>query len=256
MSYFTPNEGQIQSRPISTGISINSIMKMVYLWMFLGMLTTAGVAYFTANLDFLASLRTSTGASILSIVVLFGTVIGLNVGITRQWMTPNLAAGLFFLFSAIMGFSLSLTLQAFLDPTLSDGTVNPLYDPGAVYAAFGTTAALFGSMTMFAFTTRMDLTKWGTYLFMGLIGLIIAMFVNMLLGSETLGFIISFAGVLLFTALTAYDTQKIEQMSRSPELQSNGDLAFKFSIIGAVTLYLDFINLFLFLLRLFAGGRD
>jgi len=67
---------------------------------------------------------------------------------------------------------------------------------------------------------------------------------------------ISVIGVLLFTALTAYDTQKIEQMSRSPELQSNGDLAFKFSIIGAVTLYLDFINLFLFLLRLFAGGRD
>jgi FtsH-binding integral membrane protein len=81
------------------------------------------------------------------------------------------------------------------------------------------------------------------------------MFVNMLLGSESLGFLISIGGVIIFTGLTAYDTQKIMHMSQNPQIQADGNLTVKFSIIGALTLYLDFINLFLFLLRIFAGGK-
>jgi hypothetical protein len=237
------------------GININSVMKLVYVWMGLGLLTTAFVAWFVASNDALLDLASGSAAGIVSLVALFGVVIALSAGINARWMTANLAAGLFFVFAGIMGFSLSITLFAFISPTLPSGDLNPWYDPTALYAAFGTAAALFGSMTLVGFTTKMDLTKMGTYLFVGLIGLVIAMFVNMLLGSETLGFLISIVGVIIFTALTAYDTQKIMHMSQNAQIQSDGNLTVKFSIMGALTLYLDFINLFLFLLRIFAGGN-
>ena len=109
-------------------------------------------------------------------------------------------------------------------------------------------------MTFIGFTTKMDLTKMGTYLMMGLFGIIIASLVNIFLQSDGLSFIISIAGVIIFTGLTAWDTQKIKEMSMNPEVQADGNLAFKLSVMGAVTLYLDILNLFLFLLSLF--GRE
>ncbi|GAB4531115.1 MAG: Bax inhibitor-1/YccA family protein [Anaerolineae bacterium] len=237
---------QTMSSPITQpSVAINSVMKLVYVWMSLGMLATAGVAWFTATNDALAALRTSPVVMILSLVVLFGSVIALSVGMTRNWLTPNLAAFLFFVFAGINGFTLSLTLQYFVEN-----------EPGALTSAFGTTTILFGTMSIFGFTTRMDLTKLGTYLFMGLIGLVIAMVFNWFIGSSALAFLISFIGVVIFTGLTAYDTQKIKEMSMSPQLQGDGNLVLKFSILGALTLYLDFLNLFLFLLQLFGGSRD
>jgi FtsH-binding integral membrane protein len=105
--------------------------------------------------------------------------------------------------------------------------------------------------------TQLDLTRFGTYLMMGLIGLLIAMVVNVFLGSGGLDLLISIVGVLIFTALTAYDTQKIKHIAADPSIQADGSIAMKLSLIGALTLYLDFINLFLFLLRLMGGGsRD
>jgi uncharacterized protein len=242
----------MESRPISSSepisvpsVNLNSVMKMVYVWMGLGLLTTAVVAWFTATNPALASLRGSGAVMIVSIIVMFGSVIALTAGMRARWMTPGLAAALFFVFAGIEGFVLSLILEFFI-----------ANQPGALYAAFGTAAALFGSMTLVGFLTNMDLSKMGTYLFMGLIGLIVAMVINWFIGSSTLAFMISIVGVLIFTALTAYDTQKIKQMSESPELQGDGNLVLKFSIMGALTLYLDFINLFLFLLHIFGGGRD
>ncbi|NJL57583.1 Bax inhibitor-1/YccA family protein [bacterium] len=220
-------------------------MRLVYTWMGLGLLATAGMAWFTATTPALEGLRNSPVGVIGSLVIFFATVIALSVGMSRKWLTPGLAAGLFLVFSLSMGFSLSLTLEWFL-----------ANDAPALFSAFGTAAGLFGVMSIYGFTTRSDLSQWGTYLFMALIGLVIAMLINLFLGSGVLDFVISIVGVIIFTALTAYDTQKIKQMSMMPELQSDGSMALKFSIMGAVTLYLDFINLFLFLLSLFGGSRD
>jgi len=179
MGFYDPrnSERAMSSSPIAVprapAIEINAVMKLVYVWMFLGLLTTTGVAWFVSTNDALLDLRLNGGfgISIISLVLMFGTLIALNAGLTRRWLSPNLAAGLYFVFTAIMGFSLSLTLFAFMSPTittrLGETITNPYYDPGAVYAAFGTAAALFGAMTFIGFTTKMDLTKWGTYLFMG-----------------------------------------------------------------------------------------
>lgn len=244
MAYYNPSEQQ-NTLPVPS-VEINTILKYTYIWMALGMVTTAGFAYFTATIPALEALRSSSVALILSFVLLFGSVIALSVGMTQRWMTPGIAAALFLTFAAIEGFSLSLILQYFVEN-----------DPGALTSAFGTTTILFGTMSIFGFTTNMDLSKWGTYLFMGLIGLVIAMVFNWFIGSSALAFMISIVGVILFTALTAYDTQKIKEMSMNPELQSDGNMAMKFSILGALTLYLDFLNLFLFLLQIFGGGgRD
>jgi hypothetical protein len=234
---------------------LNDVMRMVYLWMGLGLLTTALVAWFTATNQSLLELSLQPGVGIISIIGIFGLVITLNAGIGRDWLSPNMAALLFFAFAALEGFLLSVVMFAFLAPTLPDGTVNPSYNPGALYAAFGTAAALFGSMTIVGFTTKTNLSSMGSYLFMGLIGLIIAMVVNMFLGSDTLGYLISVAGVVLFTVLTAYDTQKIARISAMQQMQDDQSFAMKFSLVGALILYLDLLNLFLFLLRIFAGGR-
>jgi uncharacterized protein len=262
MNFFDPNSntGAIAASspsPVTMPqVEVNEIIKRVYLWMGLGLLTTAFVAWFTATNEALLAFSAQPGVGIISIIAVFGIVIALSFGMQRDWLNPSMAAMMFFAFAAIEGFLLSVVMFSFLAPTLPDGSINPNFNPGALYAAFGTASALFGAMTIVGFTTKMDLSKWGTYLFMGLIGLIIAMVVNMFLGSSTLGFVISVAGVLIFTALTAYDTQKIKEMSMSPQMQGDGNLAMKFSIYGALILYLDLLNLFLFLLQIFGGGRD
>lgn len=267
MAFFNPNDNQYGEAALQQNnaasvpsVEINSVLKLVYVWMGLGLLVTMVTAWFVGNTPALLQFAVSPGASILTIVVLFGTVIALSAGVGRSWMSPGLAAGLFFLFAAIMGFSLSTIMVAFLSPTVTgpDGTtvVNEFFNPTPVYAAAGSAAALFGAMTLVGFTTKMDLTKMGTYLFIGLIGIIIASLINMFIGSGMLDFLISIAGVVIFTGLTAYDTQKIKRMSTQTEVQNNGSLAVQFSIMGALTLYLDLLNLFLFLLMLFGGGRE
>jgi hypothetical protein len=232
--------------PVRTpAVELNKVMRLVYVWMGLGLLATAAMAWLAATNPAIEGLRASPLGFIGSIVVLFGTMIALQVGLTQSWLTPGRAAALFLAFSLAMGFTLSLTFQYFVEN-----------DPNALTAAFGTTAILFGGMSVYGFTTRADLTSWGTYLFIGLIGLILAMVFNIFIGSGALAFLISIAGVVIFTALTAYDTQKIKAMTMRPEMQAGSDLAIKFSILGAVILYLDFINLFLFLLSLFGGRRS
>ena len=118
---------------------------------------------------------------------------------------------------------------------------------------FFITAATFGAMSLWGYTTKRDLTGMGSFLFMGLIGIIIASVVNIFLGSSALGFAISIIGVLVFTGLTAYDTQKIKEMYY---VDDDGTVAGRKAIMGALSLYLDFINLFLMLLRLFGQSRN
>ncbi len=221
-------------------VEVRPLLRMVYMWMTLGLLATTGIAITVASSPALLQLATNP-------IILFGSIIGqlilvvaLSAGVRR--MSQNLATVLFFVYAGLNGLVFSLLFY--------------VYDLGSIGLAFLTAAGLFGAMTVVGFTTKMDLTRFGSYLLMGLIGLVIAMVVNMFLGSGPLDFLISIVGVLLFTALTAYDTQKIKLMAADPTLEADGSLTAKLSILGALTLYLDFINLFLFLLRLFGSSRD
>lgn len=217
----------------------NSILRLVYMWMGLGLLTTAITAVLVANSPALLSIAFSPATSIISIIALIGISIALGVGLTRNWLKPSVAIAMFFVYAVILGFMLSSVVL-----------IAEFY-PNAVYAAAGSAAALFGAMTVVGFTTKMDLSRFGFFFTAALIGLVVAMLINMFLRSDAFSFIISVAGVLIFTALTAYDTQKIKQMANNPAIQSDGSLAVKVSIFGALQLYLDLINLFLFLLQIF-----
>jgi FtsH-binding integral membrane protein len=155
-----------------------------------------------------------------------------------QKMSVSAAQTSFWVFAALMGLSLS---SIFL-----------IYTSESIVQVFFITAATFGAMSLWGYTTKRDLTGFGSFLFMGLIGLIIAMLVNLFLQSSALGFVISIIGVLIFTGLTAYDTQKIKEMYYAGD---DGTVAGRKAIMGALALYLDFINLFLMLLRLF-GNRN
>lgn len=145
---------------------------------------------------------------------------------------------LFIIYSAIMGVSLS--------------TIFLIYSLGSIFTTFFITAGTFGVMAFLGYTTKTDLTKFGSILMMGLIGIIIASVVNMFMGSETMDYIISILGVLIFTGLTAYDVQKLKRIGTGVEYGT--DETNKLAIMGALNLYLDFVNLFLFLLR-FLGDR-
>ena len=215
---------------------MQAILRQVYTWMVLGMLITAGVAYVTVSTS-LINLAANPIILIVAIIAEFGLVLVISRGLNR--LSAGTATLLFMLYAALNGFTLSMVLLAFTF--------------GSVFLAFASTAALFGVMSVIGYTTKVDLSKMGTYLMMGVIGLVIAMVINMFVGSSLLDTIISLAGVLIFTALTAYDTQRIGRMAA--QMSMNGDAALKFGIFGALKLYLDFINMFLFVLRLTGRRR-
>jgi FtsH-binding integral membrane protein len=204
-----------------------------------GLLVTTAVAVGTATLPSLRNLLLNPGVMIAAIIAELALVLALSFGLRR--MSPGVAIAVFFVYAALNGFTLSVIFL--------------VYDLGSIYAAFFTAAALFGAMSVVGFTTKVDLSKYSTYFLMALIGLIIAGVINIFLRSSAFDFVISIAGVLIFTALTAYDTQRIKQMSADPTIQADGSLSMKLSIMGALRLYLDFINLFLYLLRLFGRRR-
>jgi FtsH-binding integral membrane protein len=165
-----------------------------------------------------------------------GMVLVLSFGINR--LSAATAQLLFWVYSALMGISLS--------------TIFVLYTGASVTQVFFVTAATFGAMSLYGYTTKRDLTGWGSFLFMGLIGIIIASVVGFFVQSSALQFVISVAGVLIFTGLTAYDTQKIKEIYY---VGDDGTVTGRKAIMGALNLYLDFINLFLMLLRLMGNRR-
>ena len=165
-----------------------------------------------------------------------GIVFYMSFGINK--MSSSKAQTVFWIFAALMGLSLSWILL--------------VYTGVSVARVFFITSATFGTMSIYGYTTKRDLTKLGSFLFMGLIGIIIASLVNIFLKSSMMYFIISILGVLIFVGLTAYDTQKIKNMYSASD---TGELIGKKAIMGALTLYLDFINLFIMLLRLFGQRR-
>jgi uncharacterized protein len=218
---------------------VQPILKWVYTWMGLGLLVTTLIAFITVTTPAVLELAMNRNIFLAAIIGEFVLVLALTFGLRR--MSPVVAATMFLVYAAVNGFTLSM--------------IALIYTTSSIVAAAGTAAALFGVMSVFAFTTNIDLTKWGSFFMMALIGLVIAMIINMFLNSGPFEMVISFFGVILFTGLTAYDTQKIKKLAADPALQTDHSLAFRLSIIGALTLYLDLINLFLFLLRLFGRRR-
>jgi hypothetical protein len=221
-------------------------MTRVYVWMTAALFLTAGTAFFTASSP--ALLQVIFGNSI-AVWVLFilelGLVMGISAGINR--LSPTTATALFLLYSVVNGLTLSVIFFA--------------YELGTIYQAFAASALTFGAMSFVGYTTKKDLSSLGGYLIMGLIGLIIASVINIFWSNSVMDTIITYIGVFIFIGLTAYDTQKIKEMSYAVEQgESMGytDAAAprRIAILGALTLYLDFINLFLYILRLFGRSRD
>ncbi len=213
----------------------------VYMWMSLGLFITAGVSIspflVLSETQYINLISEYIFVFYGLLIVEFLIVLGLSFLINKMPAILGLAAFLFY--SLLNGITLS--------------PIFIIYTGASIFSTFLICAMMFGGTSILGFITKMDLTKFGGYLTMALIGLIVAMVVNIFLNSSMMSWIISFVGVLLFVGLTAYDTQKIKNMAGS--IDSASEDGKKASIMGALTLYLDFINLFLFLLRLL-GKRN
>ena len=220
-----------------------TFMSGVFMWMFLALAITAATAWIVATSPGLLSLIYNIetgGMSILGWIVMLaplGLVLWMSAGFQR--MSASTMIMIFMLFSILLGASLS---SIFL-----------IYTSASIMKTFLIASGMFGVMAVVGYTTKTDLTKFGSIMFMGLIGIIIASVVNLFMRSGTMDYIISFIGVLVFTGLTAYDVQKLKRIRSNIGYEDEGTR--KMTIMGALTLYLDFINLFLFLLRFF-GNRN
>ncbi|MDE6153629.1 MAG: Bax inhibitor-1/YccA family protein [Muribaculaceae bacterium] len=215
---------------------VSRVMKNVYVRMFLALLVTALTAWFVPSIPGIGELVLSRGGYLTLVIVEVGLVIGISAGINK--LSSVVATLLFFLFAIVNGATLSIIFMAF--------------SPESIMKTFLITAGTFGAMSIYGYFTNKDLTRIGSFLFMALIGLIICTVVNFFMHSDGLGWIISFAGVVIFLGLTAWDTQKIKTMAMQMPDATDGRLA----TIGALSLYLDFINLFIYLLRFFGSSRD
>ena len=228
---------------------LRAYMLKVYNYMSSGVLLTGIISLFLFKLSVVTSVNgsiiglTSLGnalynSSLMWIVMLapLGVVLYMSFGIRK--MSAAKAQGTFWVFAALMGASLS---SIFL-----------VYTGASITRVFFITAGTFGAMSIYGYTTKRDLTRLGSFLMMGLIGIIIASIVNIFMKSSMMHFVISIIGVLVFVGLTAYDTQKIKNMYL---VSDTGEVMGKKAVMGALTLYLDFINLFLMLLRLFGQRR-
>lgn len=214
-------------------------MTRVYQWMFIGVLLTAGVStYIGTNESLAMSIASNKGLFWVLVIAQLGVVIGLSAMINK--MSTALALGLFFLYSALTGVTFS--------------TIFLIYTQASIQSAFFTTAIGFGGLSAFGYFTKRDLGPVGTFCSMGLFGLIgyslLAIFFPSMMGG-TAGLVFSLIGLLIFAGLTAYDTQKIKAMGQYARTEEERS---KVTVIGALTLYLDFINLFMIILR-FTGDR-
>jgi uncharacterized protein len=210
-----------------------AFLTQAFVWMFAGLIVSAGVAYFVQSNTRL--LQFAADNFFILVIAQLALVVAISWGINR--ISATVALGLFFVYAASLGITIGLIVSA--------------YTTASVVTAFLSASAMFGAAAIYGHVTKRSLAGLGGILFMGLIGLIAASLLNIFLRSDEIGWIISIVGVVIFTALTAYDVQRIQ----------NGDLAIatgsmeKAAVIGALHLYLDFVNLFLFMLRIF-GGRD
>ena len=230
----------------STRVLSKSFVANVFMWMFAALGITALTAYWFGTDQSLIMMMFSEHAdgtvsmNILGwIVMLSPLAIVLIMSFAAEKMKASTMVILYMIYSVLMGMSLSFIFL--------------VYAQASIFKTFIITAGMFGLMAVLGYTTKTDLTKFGSIMLMGLFGIIIASLVNMFMGSERLDYIISIIGVVIFTGLTAYDVQKIKNIGMAGT--ENNDTMTKISIYAALSLYLDFINLFLYLLRFFGKQK-
>ncbi len=222
---------------MGTSRFVQDFLYRVYGWMSAGLALTAGTAYWVSVTPAAIKAIYSSQWIVLGLIIAqFAAVIGLSAGIRR--MSYSTAAMIFLGYSILSGLTFS---SIFL-----------MYTQTSIFSTFLVTAGMFGGMSLYGYVTKTDLSGMGNILLMALFGLILSMFVNMWFKSPQFSYLISGAGVLIFTLLTAYDVQKLKRIAQ--QMSSQGQAMGQIVIFGALTLYLDFINLFLFLLR-FMGQR-
>jgi FtsH-binding integral membrane protein len=224
--------GAAQTAAIDAGLRAHMIR--VYNYMAAGVALTGAVAYFV-NAQFGQALY---GSPLMYVLIFAPLALVFFLSFRIEHLSVSTARALFFVYAGLLGASLSIIFAIYTDASIT--------------RVFFVSAASFGALSLWGYTTQRDLTGMGSFLMMGLIGVIIASLVNIFLKSSGLDWIISVVGVLVFAGLTAYDTQKIKEMY-SP--MDDGTVGGRKAVMGALTLYLDFINLFLMLLRLFGDRR-
>jgi uncharacterized protein len=224
-----------------TEVLVNEFVRSVYNWMCIGLALTGFLAYYVSTSPELMKLIFGNP------ILFFGLIIGelAMVFAISGWverMSPAMATGLFVGYSALNGVTLSVIFLA--------------YTQASIFSTFFVCSATFACCSVYGWTTKKDLTSWGGFLTMGLIGIIIASVVNMFIRSNAMTMILSYIGVIVFVGLTAYDTQKIKNLALTQPVDADGSVVRRLAIVGALTLYLDFINLFLMLLRILGSRRD
>ena len=245
-----PGYGATVARGAESAIDagLRAHMIRVYNYMTIGLALTGLTAFGTYSLAFTevggrvvpnALGQALFGSALVYVLMLAPLALVFFLSFRIGKMSVGAAQATFWGYAALLGVSLAMIFA--------------VYTAASITQVFFITAGTFGAMSLWGYTTNRDLTGMGSFLFMGLIGIILASIVNMFLGSSALGFAISIIGVLVFTGLTAYDTQKIKEMYY---VGDDGTVAGRKAIMGALRLYLDFINLFLMLLRLFGQGRS
>ncbi len=252
MAFYSNSSAEAQ--PV--GLDLSSVMRQVYIWMAFGLLVAFGVAFFVGN-SALQVLNGYTGAraNLASVSLLFNPVVMIGSLIAYFVLAfalqpivmrarPMIGALCYLLFTALFGFMMSSIFLTF--------------QQGTIAAAFIAAAGMFGAMSIFGYTTKIDLSQFRNILFMALIGLIIASFVNLLFfsgGNNLLYWLVNYAGVVIFVGLTAYDTQWIKNYAGRVSMSGDADMGVRVALVGAFHLFLDFVNLFLFLLNILGGRR-
>jgi len=242
MTYSYNNEPAIQDVESVFNDTFMGVMRHVYLWMCLGLFITGvvAIAMVITPLSYLLVLM------LQSPILFFGLFI-VEIGLV-WWLSARIgklsigaSRAMFILYAILNGVTLSVIFLA--------------YTGSSIALTFITTSSLFGAMAIIGYTTRMDLSKWGSFLLMALLGFIIGSVVNLFLASSALEWILTYVGILIFIGLTVYDSQKIKIMVSRAMQSPDGTLVRQVGLLGALNLYLDFINLFLLLLRVMGGQR-
>lgn len=227
-----------EAKPLATAATAEFFRK-VYGWMAAGLAASAAAAYATTQTPALLELLLGNQVLFFGLIILELVLVVWMTAFSKK-ASAQKVANLFIAYSLINGVTLAMVLLA--------------YTATSVATTFVVTAGMFGAMALYGYTTKKDLSGWGSLLFMGLIGIILASVVNIFLASGALSMTVSVIGILIFTGLTAYDMNKLKKMAAG--LDATSETGQKAAIHGALALYLDFVNLFLMLLRFFGKGRD
>lgn len=227
------------ARP-TTDVLVNNFVRSVYNWMAVGLALTGFVAFYVSTNVNILRLIASPVIQIVLFIAVIGMVVAISGMVNR--MSAGTATGLFVVYSGLMGVLLA--------------PIFIVYTQASIASTFFICSGTFVACSIYGWTTKRDLTSLGGFFTMGLIGLIIASLVNMFIRSSAMHYIIGYIGVIVFVGLTAYDTQKLKNMALAQPAGLDGAVVRKGAIVGALSLYLDFINLFLMLLRIFGQARD